>query len=254
MTPEQRRIVELSRELGEPSRQLVIQGEGNTSVRIDADRMLVKASGASLARAEADDFLEVAVSPMIDLVEDPASDDRRVAEVFARVAGDSAQRPSVESMLHAVCLEVGGATVVAHTHPVRVNALLCSDWAEALATHVLFPEQVVILGPHPVYVPYHDPGLELARAVRDGLQQHLDRYGEAPRIVYLGNHGIFALGDSDAEVLRITEMAVKCSEILTGAILLGGPRTLPPQAVARLHTRPDEIHRRDRWAGQPTGG
>ena len=60
-------------------------------------------------------------------------------------------------------------TVVGHTHPVPVLALLCSPHAEALATHLLFPDQIVVLGRRPLFVPYVDPGLALARRVRDDL-------------------------------------------------------------------------------------
>jgi hypothetical protein len=48
MAAELRTLVELSRTLGEPSRDLVILAEGNTSIRTEEDRMLVKAGGAQL--------------------------------------------------------------------------------------------------------------------------------------------------------------------------------------------------------------
>jgi rhamnose utilization protein RhaD (predicted bifunctional aldolase and dehydrogenase) len=51
MASELRTLVELSRTLGEPSRDLVILAEGNTSIRTDPDRMLVKASGSQLGTA-----------------------------------------------------------------------------------------------------------------------------------------------------------------------------------------------------------
>jgi hypothetical protein len=70
-------------------------------------------------------------------------------------------------------------------------------------------------------------------------------------VVYLGNHGLFALGESAAEVLQITATAVKVSRILGGAIAVGGVRTLSEKDVARIDGRPDEIYRRqvlaDTW-------
>ncbi|HSW43277.1 MAG TPA: hypothetical protein VLM76_12275 [Patescibacteria group bacterium] len=45
-------LIGLSRSLGEPSRQLAILGEGNTSARIDDETFWVKASGTQLATAE----------------------------------------------------------------------------------------------------------------------------------------------------------------------------------------------------------
>ena len=121
-------------------------------------------------------------------------------------------------MLHAVCLERGGAEVVGHTHPVPVLALLCSPHAQALATHMLFPDQIVVLGRRPLFVPYVDPGLALARRVRDELEAH----GEPPKVIYLGNHGLFALGRTPEHVLQITAMAVKASRVLAGALAAGG--------------------------------
>lgn len=42
-------LITLSRSLGEPSRDLAILGEGNTSAKLDDDLFLVKASGYNLA-------------------------------------------------------------------------------------------------------------------------------------------------------------------------------------------------------------
>jgi hypothetical protein len=36
---------------------------------------------------------------------------------------------------------------------------------------------------------------------------------------------------------------VKTARILIGTCALGGPRPMAPEAVARIHTRPDEHHR-----------
>ena len=52
-------LVQLSREVGRPERDLVILAEGNTSLKSAPDRMLVKATGASLADAQPSDFVEV---------------------------------------------------------------------------------------------------------------------------------------------------------------------------------------------------
>ncbi|MGH3658109.1 MAG: class II aldolase/adducin family protein, partial [Micromonosporaceae bacterium] len=52
-------LVELSRTLGRPERDLVVLAEGNTSVRTTGNRMLVKASGSVMAAAGPGDFVEV---------------------------------------------------------------------------------------------------------------------------------------------------------------------------------------------------
>jgi rhamnose utilization protein RhaD (predicted bifunctional aldolase and dehydrogenase) len=237
-------IVALSRALGDPARELAILGEGNTSLRSREATMLVKASGASLATVTAADFVELETGPLIAMLDEPAIDDAAVAEAFAAVEARTGRRPSVEAMLHAVCLERGGAEVVGHTHPVPVLALLCSPQAEALATHMLFPDQIVVLGRRPLFVPYVDPGLALARRVRDDLEAHVARHGEPPKVIYLGNHGLFALGATPAHVLQITAMAVKASRVLAGALAVGGATGLSEADADRIDTRLDEHYRR----------
>ena len=240
MSAEIDRLVALSRLLGDPARNLAILGEGNTSIRTAGGRMLVKASGASLGTATAEDFVEVDPAALLRLLDDPAADDATVAQAFAAIETRTGRRPSVEAMLHAVCLEVGGAAAVGHTHPVPVLAILCSPHAEALATEMLFPDQIVVLGRSPLFVPYVDPGLELARRVRDELAHA----GEPPKVIYLGNHGVFALGQTPEEVVQITEMTVKAGLVLAGALAAGGVRALSAADADRIHGRPDEHYRR----------
>jgi rhamnose utilization protein RhaD (predicted bifunctional aldolase and dehydrogenase) len=243
------RLVALSRLLGDPARGLAILGEGNTSMRTESGRMLVKASGASLGSAAAEDFVEVDPTALLALLDDPEAGDASVERAFAEVEARAGRRPSVEAMLHAVCLKLGGATAVGHTHPVAVLAILCSPNAEALAREMLFPDQVVVLGRFPLFVPYVDPGLALARRVRDELHAHVARHGTPPKAVYLGNHGLFALGRTAEEVVQITEMAVKAALVLGGALAAGGVRGLAPAAADRIDGRPDEHYRRMALAG-----
>jgi rhamnose utilization protein RhaD (predicted bifunctional aldolase and dehydrogenase) len=244
VSTELEQILALSRALGDPARELAILGEGNTSLRSGPGTMLVKASGASLASVAPADFVEIELAPLVALLDDPAADDAAVSAAFAPVEARTGRRPSVEAMLHAVSLELGGAVAVGHTHPVPVLALLCSEHAEALATHMLFPDQIVVVGRRPLFVPYVDPGLALARRVRDDLAGHIERHGEPPKVIYLGTHGRFALGRTTEHVLQITAMAVKAARVLAGALAAGGARPLGEADADRIDTRPDEHYRR----------
>jgi rhamnose utilization protein RhaD (predicted bifunctional aldolase and dehydrogenase) len=244
-------LVTLSRTLGEPARQLAILAEGNTSARLDGEgpsgRMLVKASGAWLARLEPQDLVEVRLAPLVALLDDRQADDDEVTRTFteATVTRDApGPRPSVEALLHAACLAETPARVIAHTHPVAVNGLLCSASADLLGAGALFPDQIVVLGRHVLVVPYVDPGLPLARHVRGLLRDFLTRHGTAPRVLFLRNHGIFALGASSDEALQITEMAVKVALVLQAAVAAGGAVFLTDQHADRIDSRPDELHRR----------
>jgi rhamnose utilization protein RhaD (predicted bifunctional aldolase and dehydrogenase) len=96
----------------------------------------------------------------------------------------------------------------------------------------------------PVFVPYTEPGLPLAKQVRQVLEKHLDAQGEAPKTIFLQNHGLIALGKTPTEVESITAMAVKSCQVLLGTAAFGGPRFLSEGDVDRIHTHPGELYRR----------
>jgi rhamnose utilization protein RhaD (predicted bifunctional aldolase and dehydrogenase) len=236
-------LVQLSRTLGEPWRRLAILAEGNTSQRIAEDQLAVKATGRSLANASAEDFVVVSLRRLSDIVDDPHAGDADVARYFDEVEIEQGKRPSVEALLHVVCVVDAGATTVAHTHPESVNALLCSDRAEVLAGPPIFPDQVVVLGRRGLLVPYADPGVVLAREVRVRLAEHAREWGR-PRVIYLQNHGLFVLGSSAVQALQLTEMVDKVSRVLAATLALGSVVPMTDESVERIDTRDDEQVRR----------
>jgi len=239
-------LVALSRHLGDPANDYVILGEGNTSARADAETFWVKASGRQMDGIGADGFVRVRFAPVLELLEanDLSDSDVKAGLEAARVDPAATVRPSVETVLHALALQLDGVGFVGHTHPTAVNAILCSQQAVEAIAGRLFPDEIVVCGPAPVYIPYTDPGLPLARAVRDALQAHLVEWGEPPKVILMQNHGLIALGRTAQEVENITAMYVKTAHVIVGAYALGGPRFLSMQAVERIHTRPDELYRR----------
>jgi rhamnose utilization protein RhaD (predicted bifunctional aldolase and dehydrogenase) len=240
-----RQLVALSNRLGDPAHDYVILGEGNTSARADAETFWVKASGAALRTAGPAQFVRVRFGPVLEMLAAGDLTDGAIEQGLARakVDGEGAARPSVETLFHAVCLQLEGVSFVAHTHPAAVNSVVCSrSFAEALRAR-LFPDQVVICGPASVVVPYVDPGVPLAREIRLHLQEFVRERGEVPRTIYLQSHGLVALGASATQVEGITHMAEKAARILVGTYALGGPHPMAPPAVARIRSRPDEHHR-----------
>lgn len=236
-------LTDFSRRLGAPAMDAALLGEGNTSVR-DGDAMLVKASGAVLGDAQPDDFVRIDLAEAVALIADDSAGDAAVDAFFSEIAAREGRRPSVEALLHVVLYEATAARVIAHSHPTSVNALLCSHRPELLVEGALFPDQIVVLGARPLLVPYIDPGITLARAVRVLLREHIAAHGDAPGVVYLQNHGMFALGANPAQVLGMTAMAQKCARAIIGAAAVGGVRFMPDDEVTRIETRPDEIYRR----------
>lgn len=237
-------LVGLSRALGAPERDLVVLGEGNTSVRLGSESFLVKASGASLANAAVESFVELDLRRTLALLDLDSPTDEELSEGLMAARTGEGPRPSIEAVMHALGLTEGEAGFVGHTHPTAVNAILCSDRAETLVAGSIFPDQIVVCGRDALLIPYADPGLPLARTLHDGLRAHKERTGLAPRTVYLRNHGMLALGRSAAEVDQITTMATKAARILAGTLAFGEPVYLSAEQANRIENRPDEHHRR----------
>ena len=238
-------LLDLCHRVGDPALDLVIAAEGNVSARTGDGTFAIKASGCSLRTMGADRLVEVRMDTVLALLDVPDATDEQTAAAYRQARTDHrAPMPSVEAILHAVLYADTAAQVVVHTHPTAVNALLCSVSAPLLVQGALFPDQVVVLGPHQLLVPYVDPGVRLARAVRQALAVFTHDHGAPPRVVYLANHGMFALASTPDEALTVTLMAVKAARILAGAIAAGGPVPLPEAQVERIETRPDEHYRR----------
>ena len=236
-------LLHLSRTLGEPWRRFAILAEGNTSQRVAEDQLAVKATGRSLRHASPEDFVVVSLRRLSQIVDDSEAGDADVARYFDEVETEQGMRPSVEALLHVVCVVDAGATTVAHTHPESLNALLCSDRADVLAGPPIFPDQVVMIGRRALLVPYTDPGVALARVARARLADHAPQWG-MPRAIYLQNHGLVALGSSASQVLQLTEMADKVSRVLAATLSLGNVVPMTEESAERIDTRDDEQIRR----------
>ncbi len=237
----------LSHHLGEEANDYVIIGEGNTSARIDPDSFWVKASGQNLKTISQNGFVKVRLSPVLSLLEGETSDEA-VAQGLTKacIECEPGMRPSIETILHAVLYKLTQAAFIGHTHAVEVNIVLCSQQAADITAH-LMPDVVVVCGAHSVFVPYTDPGLPLARRVYTLVQEFMEKFSQFPRVIYLQNHGLFALGGSARQVENITAMAVKHARVLAGTYALGGPHFLDPHDIERIHTRPDEKVRRKQF-------
>jgi len=238
-------LVDVSRYLGDASRTYAILGEGNTSARVDDDTCYVKASGAMLGNIDARGFVEVSISKVLAILDDPAADDSSVTRVLkdALVDKNETRRPSVETMFHALLLRYPEIKFVAHTHPTYTNMLLCSNDAEAASMGRICPDHVVVMAHKSVFVPYVDPGLVLAREIRARVRRFIEEEGVLPRAIMMQGHGLIAVGDTPKAVANITDMAEKASQTIAGTYALGGPKFMTPHDIDRIYTRPDEKYR-----------
>lgn len=245
----------LCRQLGDPVRDLAVLGEGNASARLDAGTMVVTTSGSRLAEVSRADLVDVDLASAAALARDGGSGsfDRESLDRLARPETDGTRRvPSIETLLHSILLERTGCGFVGHTHPTSVLGLACSDRCDDAFAMPIFPDEVVVVGPAYLLVPYASPGPALAVELDAALERHRTTIGEWPRAVILANHGLLALGATAAEVLAVTMMAEKAARIRTTALSIGALRTLTAAEVRALGSRSDEEYRRRRLFGRPS--
>ena len=107
----------------------------------------------------------------------------------------------------------------------------------------MFPDEIVCCGSASVFVPYTDPGLKLAQAIRRETEAFIQKHQRQPRVILMQNHGIITLGATWQSVLSAMLMAEKAAKIFVGAAALGGPVFFSAENIARIDSRPDEAYR-----------
>lgn len=236
MTPREEAAA-LACTLGDPSYDLAILAEGNTSAREDEHSFWVKASGFSMREIGTDGFVQVALEPILAA---DGLDDTEVREILAASRVEQGKlMPSVETFMHAWLLTLPGVTIVGHCHPTDLLPILCHENAHAESQKRYFPDEIVCCGPASAWVPYVDPGLPLARAVREGVEKYVEEWGSVPKTIWMGNHGLIALGANRREVESATLMSAKAARLRLG----GATKPLTREQVERIATRPDEHYR-----------
>jgi rhamnose utilization protein RhaD (predicted bifunctional aldolase and dehydrogenase)/NAD(P)-dependent dehydrogenase (short-subunit alcohol dehydrogenase family) len=235
-----RQAVEMSQRFGRDT-EYSRGGGGNSSVKADGV-VYIKPSGVPLATLEADDLVPLEMAPLLDLLHGRAGADAearlegqpdpvmRIA-TRARLADAKGRRPSVELLFHSMLPE----RFVLHTHPIVPNSVTCNREGESIAAR--------IFGDEALWVPYTDPGLPLARAIRDLRAAFEARTGRpAPRVTLMGNHGIIVTGDTIDDVAERCQfvMATVRSELSRTGIRVDGTGRAPrrvaddPAAAAGL--------------------
>jgi rhamnose utilization protein RhaD (predicted bifunctional aldolase and dehydrogenase) len=235
-------LIKLCRLAADPRLDLVIAGEGNASVATARGTLLVTPSGARLSEVAAADIVEIYPEALCDGLD--REDSGWAATVRESSVEPAAPAPTIESGLHAVLAATCHAPVILHTHPTDVLGLLCSGLGPRFATERLCPDHVVLAGRADCFVPYERPGAELARQTRHAVLSFQASYGCAPRVILLGNHGMFALGRSAQAVLDLTLMTTKLARIASAAFAIGETKPLPRAEIEHIDSRDDERYRR----------
>jgi len=249
-TPEvvSQELIELTRSLGRPERELAILAEGNTSELISDGRLVVKASGSNLATATAADFVTVEVEALAALLTRPGTTQEEVtAALDAGMVGGRRRRASIEALVHVAVQAVAPVAFIGHTHPTAVLGLLASVHSETAYQDWVYSDEAIVLG-RPLYVPYAPPGLELGRVFSAALRQRVEATGELPQLVLLGNHGIVAIAPTAAGVDGISAMAVKGAQVRAIAYSVGGLVPIPAASIDKFFARGDIGERRGNLA------
>ena len=230
-------LVQLARDAGDPSLDLVIAGEGNASV-FDGTHLWVTTSGSRLPTLT---DLDVVAMPINDIAEglERCSDDQEWQQVLrSSIGSDNAVRPTVEVGMHVAMARHYGRGFILHTHPTAVLSMMAAGRGEELATTRLLPDHVVLCGTWSRYLPYIDPGLELARSLHD--LQLSD--GLRPNVIMLGQHGIAVHAPTAQGALDATLMTAKAARMLQ-SIPAGTAHGLSVAVMEHIAARPDERFR-----------
>jgi hypothetical protein len=159
----------------------------------------------------------------------------------ALVESDGAP-PAVDAILYAYLLSSHGVNYVLQGVSVAVNQILCSPRAREFAKHRILPEETMACGLSSVFVPYADPGLPIAQAVKCNLESHRSSVVSQVKVLLLQNRGFMVLGTTNWEVLRAYFTLEKTAQVWVGASLLGGPTFLTAPNVMRLVQISEQPH------------
>lgn len=238
-------LIRLSNELGREDRHFAILGEGNTSADMGDGTFLVKASGTSLGTLSPEGLSLVSHEKVDAILARESITEQEIEDGLVECLADpSHKKPSVETFLHSLCLRQPGIGWVGHTHTTSVLSILASKHgAQPFLRHVC-PDAIVVCGRHVLPIPYINPGLDLARAVGEGLEKFRAKHGKPPKVILMENHGPVALGTTSTEVFNIMLMLDKWARVLIGAFAAGGPNFLSKEDARTIDERLDEAYRR----------
>ncbi len=162
------------------SKELVLHGGGNTSVKID-NTLYVKGSGWNLDTIEKGGFSPVNLDVLLEMAtRESLSDTQMVAEQRAAMSDQSFPNPSIEAILHAII----PYAFVDHTHADAVVTLTNTPNGKALVQK--------LYGKNMLIIDYVMPGFELAKHIYE-ITRNID-WNNLTGMVLM-HHGVFTFDD-----------------------------------------------------------
>ena len=193
-------------------RRLMTSNDGNLSVRLSADRVLITPSGICKGRMRSADAL------IVDM------EGRSVGEA-------SGSRPSSETPMHLeVYRQRPEVCAVIHAHPVFATALTVAGLG--FPDDVL-PETLLLLGEVPVTALAVPSSPEDVEAIRPFIGAH--------NAILLRQHGTLTCGVHLEEALLHLERLEHVAEVFWRASALGHVERLTPEARRRLQTIREQL-------------
>jgi len=186
-------------------RHLMTSNDGNISVRMSDDRVLITPSGISKGRLALDDML------LVDL-------DGKV------LSSRADRKPSSETPMHLeVYKQRKDVRAVVHAHPIFATTLTVADLEFPID---VLPEVLLTMGNVPI-TKYATPSShEDAEVIRPFVKDH--------NAMLLRQHGSLTFGKNLDEALIHLERIEHVSEIFWRAKMLGTVKRVPPEAQERL--------------------
>lgn len=238
---------------GNPAEDLTILAEGNAAAfDPNTNKFLVKASGVVMGAAKESDWVWLDLEPCMDILKRASkkgatqklTDELNAILKEGKDEQGQSRKASIETLVHVVAFAMMESTWSLHSHPTPVVALAASkDGAKHYKASV-FPDETVMCGPTPLFLPFAEPGLELGLGVYEGVREYQQKHGRNPGQIILGNHGLCTFGNASQEALGTTKIAVKAARVRLGALSSGGIAFIPNKMAEKIAFRPDEVKRR----------
>jgi L-fuculose-phosphate aldolase len=191
------------------ARGLIAGRDGNLSVRLGADRVLVTPSGFIKSLVTAADMVEV----------DVAGKPRR----------KSSRKPTSELDLHLRILRHRpDVHAVVHAHPPAATGFAVAG--QEIPGNLL-PELIFVVGPVPL-VPFGMPGTP---ELGDRVVPYLE--GKHHHALLLANHGAVTMGKTLDEAWIRMESLEHAARIIAAARAIGEPKPLAAAVVERLEAQ-----------------
>lgn len=179
-------------------------GGGNTSVKLDASLMAIKASGYKLSQiTEESAYVTLNYKKIADFFDGVDLTQKKDYQALYDEAvknsvepifeGMEKLRPSVEAGFHSVLDKY-----VIHIHSVYAAIIVCAKNGKQIMDKLLKGKDYGF-----IFVKYINPGFALAMEIYQKVKEYKAKYGKAPEAIFMKNHGLIVHNNDYARAKNI---------------------------------------------------